>query len=59
MTTHYGYTFQTYENAENNSGTSYTEGVNYFRSWTWTNQLTYKNSFGKHDVFVVAGTEVS
>lgn len=54
---YYNYTFQSYENAENNSGTSYTEGVNYFRSWTWTNQLTYKNSFGKHDVTAVAGTE--
>jgi TonB-linked SusC/RagA family outer membrane protein len=54
---YYFYTFQTYENAENNSGTSFTEGVNYFRSWTWTNQLTYKNTFGAHDVTVVGGSE--
>ena len=55
---YYFYTFQSYENAENNSGTSYTEGSNFFRAWTWTNQLTYKNTFaGDHDLTVVAGTE--
>jgi TonB-dependent starch-binding outer membrane protein SusC len=55
---YYNYTFQTYENSENNSGSSYTEGANYFRSWTWTNQLTYKNTFQqKHDLTALVGTE--
>lgn len=55
---YYNYTFQTYENAENNSGTSYTEGFSNFRSWTWTNQVTYRNTFaGLHDVTALVGTE--
>ena len=55
---YYNYTFQTYENSENNSGSAYTEGANYFRSWTWTNQLTYKNTFmQKHDLTVLVGSE--
>lgn len=54
---YYSYTYQTYELAENNSGTSFTEGNNFFRAWTWTNQLTYKNTFGDHGITAVAGTE--
>jgi len=55
---YYNYTFQTYENSENNSGSQYFEGANYFRSWTWTNQLTYKNIFrDKHEVTALVGTE--
>ena len=55
---YYFFSNRTYENAENNSGNTYTEGFNRFRSWTWTNQLTYKNVFaGIHDVTAVAGTE--
>ena len=49
---------RTYENAENNSGNTYTEGFNRFRTWTLTNQLTYKNVFRNlHDVTAVIGTE--
>lgn len=54
---YYFYTFQSYENAENNSGTSFTEGSSTFRSWIWNNQLTYKNTFGEHDVTALVGTE--
>ena len=55
---YYNYSFQTYELAENNSGTTYTEGFSNFRSWTWTNQLTYRNTFsGVHDVAALVGTE--
>jgi TonB-dependent starch-binding outer membrane protein SusC len=55
---YYSYSFQTYENAENNSGNTYTEGFSNFRSWTWTNQLTYKNTFGGvHDFVGLIGTE--
>ena len=29
-----------------------------FREWTWTNQLTYKNTFAQHhDLNVLVGTE--
>ncbi|MDQ3681899.1 MAG: TonB-dependent receptor [Bacteroidota bacterium] len=55
---YYFFTNRTYENAENNTGNSYAEGFNRFRSWTWTNQLTYKNIFaGIHDVTALVGTE--
>jgi TonB-linked SusC/RagA family outer membrane protein len=50
--------FKTYENSENNTGNTYTEGFNRFRSWTWTNTLAYKNTFkDKHDVQALIGTE--
>jgi TonB-linked SusC/RagA family outer membrane protein len=49
---------KTYENSENNTGNSYTEGFNRYREWTWSNQLTYKNTFADiHDVNVLLGTE--
>ena len=52
------FSYKTYENSENNTGNSYTEGFNRYREWTWTNQLTYKNTFlGKHDLNVLVGTE--
>ena len=55
---YYFFTNRTYERSENNSGNSYREGFNRFRSWTWTNQLTYKNVFNSvHDITAVAGTE--
>ncbi|TAL51627.1 MAG: SusC/RagA family TonB-linked outer membrane protein, partial [Chitinophagaceae bacterium] len=48
------FSYKTYENSENNTGNSYTEGFNRYREWTWTNQLTYKNTFlGKHDLNVL------
>jgi TonB-linked SusC/RagA family outer membrane protein len=53
----YGFNFITYENAENNTNNSYTESFDRFRQWTWTNTLQYKNSFGKHDIVALAGTE--
>jgi TonB-linked SusC/RagA family outer membrane protein len=55
---YYFFTPKTYENSENNTGNSYTEGFNRFRSWTWTNTLAYKNVFAeKHDVSALIGTE--
>lgn len=52
------YGFRTFENAENNTGNSYTEGSNRSRNWNWTNQVTYRNTFGGvHDLNVLAGTE--
>ncbi len=55
---YYFFSNRTYENSENNTGNTYTEGFNRYRSWTLTNLLTYKNNFGGiHDVTAVAGTE--
>jgi TonB-dependent starch-binding outer membrane protein SusC len=53
----YAYTFKTYENSENNTGNNYTEEMGRGRGWTWTNQLTYKNRFGEHDITALVGTE--
>ena len=36
---------------------SYNENALYNSSWIWTNTLTYKQSFGKHDIKVLAGSE--
>ncbi len=58
MNTYWWYGFKTYENAENNSTNEYNEGSSQARSWTWTNQLSYKNTFNdKHNVAAVAGVE--
>lgn len=54
----FNFNYKTYENSENNTGNSYNENFARFREWTWTNQVTYKNTFGqKHDVLVLLGTE--
>ncbi len=54
-----GYTYPSieYENSENSVNTTYSEGFGKNYEWTWTNQLTYKNTFGVHKVEVLAGTE--
>ncbi len=54
---YYSFNFITYENSENNTGNSYTEGSGKNTSWIWTNTLAYKGNFGKHDVSALAGTE--
>ncbi|QIP17347.1 TonB-dependent receptor [Spirosoma aureum] len=46
-----------YEGAENNRNPTLAVGFFKNRSWTWTNQLTYKNTFGDHSLQVLAGTE--
>ncbi|MCW3114711.1 MAG: TonB-linked outer membrane protein SusC/RagA family, partial [Segetibacter sp.] len=54
----YGFSFRTYENAENAGQNSYYEGSYYNRNWTWTNSLTYSNVFAqKHNVKVFVATE--
>ncbi len=49
---------RTYERAENQGSTQYTEqGWNYM-NWTWTNTLTYHDVlFGNHDVKLLVGSE--
>lgn len=55
---YYFFNFITYENAENNTGNSYTEGFDRFRTWTWTNQLTYRNTINTvHNIQALIGTE--
>jgi len=46
-----------YENSENTVTPVYSESFGKGSSWTWTNQLTYKNSFGRHNVTALAGVE--
>ncbi|MEO8861687.1 MAG: TonB-dependent receptor [Ginsengibacter sp.] len=47
-----------YENAEGNTGAnSFHEGANYNSNWTYTNTLNYSNTFGKHVLKLLAGTE--
>lgn len=58
MNNYYWFGFKTYENSENNSTNQYNEGSSQSRSWTWTNQVSYKNTFNdKHSVSAVAGIE--
>lgn len=52
------FNYKTYENSENNTNNLYSEGFGRFREWTWTNQLTYRNTFNqKHDLTALVGTE--
>ncbi|QEC68469.1 TonB-dependent receptor [Panacibacter ginsenosidivorans] len=55
---YYYFSYVGYENAEGNTGAnSFTEGAGYNSSWTYTNTLTYGNTFGNHNVKVLVGTE--
>jgi TonB-dependent starch-binding outer membrane protein SusC len=49
--------YKTYENSENYTTNSFSGEFNNNRSLTWTNTVAYKNSFGKHDINAIAGTE--
>ena len=52
------FTYTAYENAEGNtSSNGFTEGAGYYSLWQWTNTLTYSNTFGKHNVKLLAATE--
>lgn len=54
----YNFNYVGYENAEGNTGAnSFSEGANYNTSWTFTNTLTYSNTFGEHSVRLLVGTE--
>jgi len=55
---YYRFNYVGYENAEGNKGSnSFNEGASYNNSWTWTNTLAYSNTFGKHTVKGLVGTE--
>ncbi|HEY8734212.1 MAG TPA: SusC/RagA family TonB-linked outer membrane protein, partial [Puia sp.] len=53
----YGYTYHTYENAENNGSNSFSESSSYNSYWDWINTLTYSNTFGKSNLKVFIGSE--
>ncbi|WP_420151863.1 SusC/RagA family TonB-linked outer membrane protein, partial [Spirosoma sp.] len=46
-----------YENSENNTTYTYSEGSGYGLAWTFTNTAHFKQKFGIHDVDVIAGIE--
>ena len=52
-----GYGRISYENSENNSSFSYSEGAGYFFSWITTNTIAYKKKFGLHNIDVLVGQE--
>jgi TonB-dependent starch-binding outer membrane protein SusC len=54
---YHSFGYPTYENAENASKNSYSESSYYGYSWTWTNTLNYRRSFGEHNISVLAGVE--
>src|SRR5690606_12840694 len=53
----WAYGGRSYENSENNSAVSYSEGANSFMSWTFTNTVSYEKDFGLHDLSVLLGQE--
>ena len=54
----HSFTYPQYENKENATGNAYTEGSANAHNWTWTNTLTYHETFnGAHDLKIIAGTE--
>jgi TonB-linked SusC/RagA family outer membrane protein len=52
------FVFTGYENAENSTNpNSYIENYGFSTNWTWTNTLNYKDTFGKHSINVLIGSE--
>jgi len=52
------FTFPQYENSENSTTNAYGEQVYNNRSWTWSNQVTYDNTFGDgHNVSGLVAAE--
>lgn len=54
---YYNYPFIEYEHTENNANTTYGEGSFNSFNWIWTNTLSYKKTFGDHNVAALAGYE--
>lgn len=57
--TYYGvnFGFATYERAENVGSNRLDERNDYNLNWTWTNTLTYKKTFGDHNLTALVGYE--
>lgn len=57
-TNSHSFSYPQYENVENSKTNSYSEDVTGSNNWTWTNTLTYRNTFSNvHNLAVVVGTE--
>ncbi|CAN5769929.1 TonB-dependent receptor [soil metagenome] len=55
---YYNFNYTAYENAEGNqAANSFSEGAGYGVNWTFTNTLTYNNTFGNHNVKALVGME--
>jgi TonB-dependent starch-binding outer membrane protein SusC len=48
---------RSYESNFSGSTNGFSESTNWDRQWVWTNTLSYGNSFGKHSIKLLAGTE--
>jgi TonB-linked SusC/RagA family outer membrane protein len=46
-----------YENSENNSAVTYSEGAGFGLGWTFTNTVNYKKEFGDHSLDILVGQE--
>jgi TonB-linked SusC/RagA family outer membrane protein len=57
--TSHSFQYPTYENAENSSVNQYNAGSASNYDYTWTNTLSYHQTFGKHDLKILAGTEAN
>jgi TonB-linked SusC/RagA family outer membrane protein len=52
------FSYTHYEDAENNTNPNgFSENYGYNSSWTWTNTLRYINTFDKHTLSVLVGSE--
>ena len=52
------FSYTPYENAEGSTAqNSFTEGAGYYNTLLWTNTLNYSQTFGKHSVKALIGTE--
>jgi len=51
------WTSSTYERAENQATSSYSESAGYGSDWVWTNQMTFDKTIGGHKLLAVAGYE--
>lgn len=55
---YYFFNGDAYNNAEGNTnGNSFTEGAGYRSNYTWQNTIQYHQTFGKHDVKLLIGSE--
>lgn len=54
---YWDYNARQYENSENNSAVSYSEGASSALSWTFTNTLNFKKQFGVHNLDLLLGQE--
>ncbi len=55
----YSYPFIEYESGFNQNVPTYSENFIRSNNWIFTNQLSYKNDFGKHSIFALIGSEAT